>query len=116
VGWLLASLIYCGLIFYASSRSTLPTPNLFSGQDKLIHATAYAIMATLFWHAAMQRCHIHLLPWLVVAACACYGISDEFHQSFVPGRDASVWDWLADISGATVASMLLFRYYSTRIC
>jgi len=110
-GWLLASLVYCGLIFYASSRSTLPTPNVFSGQDKVIHATAYAVMAVLFWHAAMQRCAVRLLPWLVVAVCAAYGISDEWHQSFVPGRDASVWDWLADVSGAMAASMLLFRYY-----
>jgi VanZ family protein len=109
-GWLLASLLYCGLIFYASSRSTLPTPYVFSGQDKLIHATAYAVMAVLFWHAAIHRCRAKLLPWLVVTICAAYGISDEWHQSFVMGRDASAWDWLADVSGATVASMLLFRW------
>ena len=38
---------------------------------------------------------------------ADYGISDEFHQSFVPGRTPDVLDWLADTSGALLAALLL---------
>jgi len=33
-----------------------------------------------------------------------WGLSDEFHQSFVPGRDASGWDLLADAVGFAIAS------------
>ena len=40
------------------------------------------------------------LAWL---ACAIYAASDEFHQSFVPGRTPDVNDWLVDIAGAVVA-------------
>ena len=40
------------------------------------------------------------LAWLVSAV---YGASDEFHQSFVPGRTPDVNDWLVDIAGAAVA-------------
>jgi hypothetical protein len=38
--------------------------------------------------------------WLFSAA---YGVSDEFHQSFVPGRTPSGIDWVADAAGAAVA-------------
>ena len=34
----------------------------------------------------------------------CYGISDEVHQSFVPGREASVFDVLADGVGSVVGA------------
>ncbi len=50
-----------------------------------------------------------LLLWIVAV---CYGISDEFHQSFVSGRTSSIADLLADAVGALVAisgSWLLLR-------
>ncbi len=40
------------------------------------------------------------LAWI---GSAIYGASDEFHQSFVPGRTPDVNDWLVDIAGAAVA-------------
>ena len=38
--------------------------------------------------------------WLIGAA---YGVSDEFHQHFVPGRSPSGVDWVADAAGAAAA-------------
>ena len=38
--------------------------------------------------------------WIVSAA---YGVTDEYHQSFVAGRTPSVLDWLADAAGAAAA-------------
>jgi VanZ family protein len=35
--------------------------------------------------------------------CSLYGISDEFHQSFVPGRTPDPVDWATDTAGAGVA-------------
>jgi VanZ family protein len=34
---------------------------------------------------------------------------DEFVQSNIPGRDASLGDWAADISGNTIAILLLLK-------
>jgi len=104
--WLFVLLGYCCLIYGLSSQSHLPSPLLFSGQDKLIHATAYAIMAWIFWqifsdYRLNRPC---LLAGAAVIFCSLYGISDEWHQSFVAGRDASAWDWLADTLGAIVLS------------
>jgi VanZ family protein len=37
---------------------------------------------------------------VIVLFCIIYGISDEFHQSFIPGRFPNIWDVLADGLGA----------------
>ncbi|MDH3980911.1 MAG: VanZ family protein, partial [Gammaproteobacteria bacterium] len=46
--------------------------------------------------------------WKITALTALYGVLDEFHQSFVPGRNADVLDVLADASGALLGAGLLF--------
>jgi len=99
-GALLAA--WCLLIFWLSSRPAIPAPLIFDQQDKVFHATAYATMAWLCW-----RCGQVPPAWpagpLAIAAllfCSSYGLSDEWHQSFVAGRDASFFDWLADTAGA----------------
>ena len=104
-------LSWCSLIFLLSSQSALPAPELFDGQDKLIHATAYAVMAWLFWGAWKQKLgeNLGLLAMLAVVFCSAYGGSDEWHQSFVQGRDASVYDWLADTFGALLLSILFWN-------
>jgi VanZ family protein len=112
----LASLLlaaYCALIFFLSSQSTLPMPMLFPGEDKLIHAIAYGLMGLLAWmtFSSEQRPLIMVFSASLVF-CSLYGLSDEWHQSFVPGRDASLGDWLADTLGAALAALVLFRLSS----
>ncbi len=102
---------YCGLIFFLSHQPSLPAPMLFSHQDKLIHATAYAVMGFLAWRVFTD---LNQPKWLVamisIAFCSLYGVSDEFHQSFIDGRDADVWDWLADTVGASLMVFVLMKY------
>ena len=97
--------IYCGVIFYLSHQPTLPVNQLFMHQDKLIHAFAYAVMGMLaFQSFTSQRNNTALIAILF---CSLYGISDEFHQSFIEGRDADVLDWFADTTGAAIAVVLM---------
>ena len=49
-----------------------------------------------------------LLAW---AIAAIYSLSDEFHQSFVESRGASIWDSLLDSSGALVALLVVYVIY-----
>jgi VanZ family protein len=39
-----------------------------------------------------------------------YAVTDEFHQWFVPGRHADVWDVAADAAGALVLQVVLCRF------
>lgn len=99
---------YCLFIYWLSDQATLPVPNLFSFQDKILHAGAYFIMGVLAW-----RSFKHLLKRPIILAfaslafCSLYGVSDEWHQSFVEGRFSDIGDWLADTGGAELAVFLL---------
>jgi VanZ family protein len=98
-------------IWILSSMSTLPVPEMgIRLMDKILHAVAFGILAfALSFYFPLQAWKKR--PWrsalLVVLITASYGAIDEFHQSFVPGRDMSVFDWLADITGATVVMLVV---------
>jgi VanZ family protein len=106
--WLLPALAYAGFIFWLSHQPN-PLPAL-TGRfaDKLLHAVEYAGLAGLL---ALGLSHLGPLGLrravlLAVALAAAYGASDELHQAFVPLRDASALDWVADASGAVVGGIL----------
>jgi len=106
-------LIWMGLIFALSSRSTLVEIENDAGEKffyKISHVIAYAILAWLWWRALTPP---RETSWPILFAASIltvlYAISDEYHQSFVPGRHASLYDILFDTSGA-LAMILLIRY------
>ncbi len=107
--------LYCGLIFFLSHQPSLPMPLGFPHQDKLVHGLAYAIMGLLAWRTFKNRPVSRLTVFvLAVLFCGFYGASDEFHQSFIVGRDSDIWDWFADTTGAILAvSLLTWRAHKT---
>ncbi|MDX8397738.1 MAG: VanZ family protein [Mariprofundaceae bacterium] len=110
-------LAYALLIFMLSDQSSLlPTPGDFPHKDKLIHIAAYALMAYLAWQAFSHHIQRHtILAIVTVLFTSLYGVSDEFHQSFVAGRDADIWDWLADTMGALLLSLVRYHYSAHRL-
>ena len=102
--------LYCLFIYWLSSQNSLPAPMWFAYQDKIYHAGAYFIMGILAWRnfKRLQNPPI-LLAFLSVAFCSLYGISDEWHQSFVQGRSSDSADWLADTGGAGLAVLLFYK-------
>ena len=77
--------------------------------DKVEHFTAYAGFAlTILWGLAGGR--LSAMSWGTalgaVAVASVYGVTDELHQYFVPGRSCDVRDWMADTSGAAIAVIL----------
>ncbi|MDX8387661.1 MAG: VanZ family protein [Ghiorsea sp.] len=102
--------LYCGLIFYLSHQPILPMPMSFEHQDKLVHMTAYAVMGCCAWlyfrHLTLSKMVLFIFALVFSSA---YGASDEFHQSFIVGRDADVWDWVADSLGACLALFILMK-------
>ena len=68
------------------------------------HVVLYAILAFLLHLAQGGAGRTRFVVALVVAAA--FGLIDEIHQSFVPGRDCSVFDWCSDLSGATLGASI----------
>jgi VanZ family protein len=105
------------LIWILSSQSTLPITQGFIGMDKLLHFTAYAAVAAAggLWFSIESWIKHPLRNFLICVAIACiYGAVDEYHQSFVPGRDSDIWDWVADTLGGmtgAAAIMLFMRLF-----
>ena len=52
--------------------------------------------------------------WSAVAIASLYGFSDEFHQSFTPGRGVEFGDWVADTLGALMAVTIYARWHGLR--
>ncbi|HTL71564.1 MAG TPA: VanZ family protein [Candidatus Eisenbacteria bacterium] len=97
--------IYAALVFGLSSLSH-PFPGFITIEknhvDKILHAIEYAVLSFLLYRALqgslgrLARFQLALIVFLVAGA---YAFSDEWHQSFVPGRDSSSFDALADHLG-----------------
>jgi VanZ family protein len=71
------------------------------------HLSEYAILAFLMWRSRRQVLGENFAwDWkealVIVAVCALYASTDEFHQSFVATRYASPWDALIDTAGAVL--------------
>jgi VanZ family protein len=106
----LPPLAWMGLIFALSAQPELPLPPgpwMEQVFDKLAHAGLFGVLAWLVWRAFRQhRGPSFSLLVLCVAVTVVYAISDELHQSFVPGRTPSVADLAADAAGAAGATLL----------
>ena len=90
------ALVWMGIIFYFSSRQTTGIGgNSYWGRFfilKSLHIIEYAILyALLFWGFNQP------LPSVIIAYI--FGVSDEIHQSFTPGRSAKFSDTLFDLLG-----------------
>jgi len=73
-------------------------PSSFPVNDKVVHFGLYFVLgSTLAWGRA--RSGWVLGHTMLIALGVLYGVTDEWHQSFVPGRDASIADWIADCIG-----------------
>ena len=69
---------------------------------KIVHATEFAILAALLVRALRDA------GWAIAIGIA-YAASDEIHQSFVPGRQASPWDVGIDSVGVVIGALLASR-------
>jgi VanZ family protein len=85
------------------------------------HLTGYAILGILWWRALMHRLSARASrspggnAAVALIISAAYAASDEYHQSFIPTRTASVHDVMIDTCGALVGLALALMWYVWRI-
>jgi len=103
------AILYSGIIFYASSLPNVSIPLLEIQFDKMLHILVYALFGFLMargiygTNAAVTK----KVFWIMIfGASLLYGASDEFHQTFVPGRNASLFDLLGDTVGGTIGGYI----------
>lgn len=93
---------YAALIVYFSSQPARALPHWsLLAHDKVLHALEYAGFGFLLTHALGVRRF-----WWAIIAAMLFGLLDEFHQSFVPGRYGNdLGDLTADVMGATLGAL-----------
>ena len=99
--------LYMAVMFGLSSEShPIPVVTVHIW-DKLLHLSEYGLLALLFARAFVGGG----FGWLAAMVAAtlmtsAYGVTDEWHQSFVPLRNADVHDWFADTLGAVIGTSI----------
>ena len=104
-------IFYMAFIFFMSSFSfhfALFQKVEKSNTDKLVHVVEYSVLGLLLARALCR--HTFFLDsarrvfWAALLIGALYGATDEFHQRFVPERDSSAVDLMADSVGAALGA------------
>ncbi|MBA4311289.1 MAG: teicoplanin resistance protein VanZ [Chlorobiaceae bacterium] len=105
IGWAL-------LIFIGSSIPSkyFPPSSIFTF-DKLIHAFLFFVLGVFVYRALTPYQGRHEINWrrliISVVIVVGYGILDELHQGFVPGRTLDFYDGIADTIGGLLAAALI---------
>jgi VanZ family protein len=115
--WWIPAIGFSAAIYWSSSQSQPPGIDLSA--DYLMHFFAFGLYSWTIILGITVGFQRQLTLYKIVAAfliVTAYGLLDEFHQSFVPGRTASFQDVLADALGALVfllvAVLVLRRFRS----
>jgi VanZ family protein len=116
VAWTPA-LLYMLLIWWLSSRAVYFPSDLFPFRDKGVHVVEYGVLGALFAQALLGTflglSRLQLWVW-AIGLTVLWGMIDEIHQGLVPGRNADIYDVVADsigaVLGATVRLFVLSRW------
>ena len=101
---------WAAVLFLGSSRATLGV-QLSGNQDKIAHFCAYLVLGLLLTRATAM---LSIPAGVAVLVGWLYGVTDELHQSFVPGRSAELGDWVADALGVVVGVLLFLAFWRIR--
>lgn len=112
----LPPILWAGAIYVFSSQTTLPglEESLYDFLfKKVAHITVYFILYLLVFRSVsltIRKQHKNFFLFLPIIICLLYATSDEFHQSLVPGRYATIRDVGYDMLGVNIAFLKKFGY------
>jgi len=111
--------VVIALIIFLLSNS--PHPELprigLEWEDKVAHILAYFVFGLsvlMFVLTNSNKSDFKFVAIITILIGSIYGLTDEFHQYFVPGRDVEFFDWVADVIGI-VLSLLLIKSIKNKI-
>ncbi len=115
IGLWIPVILWSGFIFFWSSIPYLKIPVLGFWDfvfRKIAHMTEFAILAFLYFRAFNYNKKTKNFFWPMFISFI-FAVLDEFHQHFVPGRYANLYDVLIDFLGI-VAGSFLYNYIKTK--
>jgi len=106
-----AILVMIALFMLSTLPGNDPFLNSVDISDKIKHFVAYFVLGITFclwisnkkWLAKPFACSS-----LIVLLCTLFGASDEYHQTFVPGRSGDLYDLAVDCGGGVAAVLVYF--------
>jgi VanZ family protein len=109
VKWLWVIALTSSLVF-ASGNNPAQIPGSFVGFDKVAHFCVFGLLATFVLRTSTVWRRLGWRGWIALAVVSAFGATDEWHQSFTPGRSVEFADWMADTSGAALAVTLYLHW------
>ena len=112
----LPAVVWMAVIFYLSHQTAGDLGTLLPFFQKWFpwmtsfdwgHFFVYFVLAIAFYWALLPKSRTWAGKALVVLLCVLYGVTDEYHQSFVPGRAPDILDLRNDAIGAALAMIAL---------
>ncbi|MCX6799677.1 MAG: VanZ family protein [Candidatus Falkowbacteria bacterium] len=126
--WMILLIYWISLIFYLSNQSYKPVwvvpPSAFNlihevrdeWPEILAHMTEYTVLTTLFAVNLSKFSRLNrqaIILWAILIVFL-FSLSDEFHQSFIPGRNCSLFDIVCDSIGILIGTMIYKKIYDKR--
>jgi VanZ family protein len=102
-------ILYSGIIFYTSSIPSVATPLQKIHFDKILHFLEYIPFGFLMArgiYSVKPATSVKILVMGVGLVTFLFGISDEYHQSFVVGRSSSIIDLIVDSAGGLIGGYI----------
>ncbi|SFS61040.1 VanZ family protein [Paenibacillus sp. BC26] len=112
----LPAIIIMATIFLLSSRTNDELNTFLPWFQKLFpqmssfdwgHFIAYFVLALTFDYGFARRARRWTFKVAIVLLCVLYGLTDEYHQSFVSGRSPDIADLRHDGIGAAIAVVVV---------
>jgi VanZ family protein len=108
----LPAVLWSFVILAFTSIPDLNPPLLgFTWQDKFEHFVAYAIFGAGILYGNLKDGKGKNLLGMAVF-CSVFGILDEIHQHWIPGRSTDPYDWIADMLGALLGGIIVLLLYT----
>ena len=99
------SILYMSGLYWLSDQPGVHAVPPFPGADKVVHCLLYLGLGTLLQVAFKKRA-------IVLFLGVTYGVLDEIHQLYVPGRSCDPWDMVADGVGILLGLLITERILS----
>ena len=100
-------MLWAGVIICATSipSSFLTLPGQQGYLDKVVHFCLYSVFAWLLARHGFGIAGRWTSTALAVIVASAFGVVDEWHQQYIPGRSSEYADWQADTLGAAAGSL-----------